>query len=79
MNRLNIWATDNGYAYLEALTKEKVYIVAGPEFGNLEGHILVINKAIYGLRSSGLRWREKLADTLRDMSFVHPKLRRTFG
>jgi hypothetical protein len=26
------------------------YIVAGPEFGQLEGHYLIIVKALYGLR-----------------------------
>jgi hypothetical protein len=32
-------------------------------------YTLLINKALYGLRSSGLRWHEKFADTLRDMGF----------
>ena len=67
LNGLDLWATDIGNAYLEAETKEKVYIIAGKEFGDLEGHILVIHKALYGLRSSGLRWHEILADCLRDM------------
>ena len=65
-----IWATDIGNAYLESFTKEKVYIKAGPEFGDREGHILIISKALYGLKSSGLRWHERLADVLRDMGFV---------
>ena len=50
-----------------------MYIIAGPEFGPLEGHTLVMNKALYGLRSSGLRWHEKLADSLRDMNFISTK------
>ena len=33
-------------AYLEAYTKEKIYFVAGPEFGELEGTIMIVNKAI---------------------------------
>jgi hypothetical protein len=41
--------TDIGNAYLEAYTFEKVYIEAGPEFRDREGHILVISKALYGL------------------------------
>ena len=48
------WAIDIGNAYLEALTSEKVCIRAGPEFGpELEGHLLIIYKALYGLKSSG--------------------------
>jgi hypothetical protein len=64
LNNLKLWGADIGNAYLEAKTKEKVFVVAGPEFADLEGHILVINKALYGLRSSGLRWHERFADTL---------------
>jgi hypothetical protein len=45
LNGMELWATDNGYAYLEAFTSEIVFIIAGPEFGDLEGHILVISKA----------------------------------
>ena len=73
LNGLDVWSTDIGNAYLEAKTKEKVYVIAGPEFGDREGHVLVIDKALYGLRSSGLRFREKLADSLRDMGFVPSK------
>jgi hypothetical protein len=69
LNGLESWATDIGNAYLEAETSEKVFIVAGPEFGELEGHTLVVFKALYGLRSSGLRWSEKFSLCLRDMGF----------
>ena len=73
LNHLEIWATDVGNAYLEAKTQEKVFIIAGPEFGELEGHLLVVYKALYGLRTSGLRWHERFADTLRDMGFQTSK------
>ena len=50
---------------------EKVYIIAGKEFAcvGLEGHFLVIVKALYGLKSSGARWWEVLADMLCQMGF----------
>ena len=67
------WATDIGNTYFEAKTKENVYIVGIPEFGELEGHTLVIFKAIYGLCSIGLRWHKRLSDTPRDMRFSLPK------
>ena len=54
LNNLEVWAADIANAYLEAKTKEKLYVVAGPELEELEGHILVIYKALYGLKSSGL-------------------------
>jgi hypothetical protein len=58
------WATDIGNAYLEAKTCEKVCIRAGPEFGNMSGHLLIIDKALYGLRFSGRMFEELLADCL---------------
>jgi hypothetical protein len=67
---LDLWATDIGNAYLEAFTMEQnYYIVAGPDFGQLEGHYLIIIKALYGLRTSGLRWHERFADCLRNEGF----------
>ena len=69
LNDLETWATDIGNAYLEAETMEKVAIVAGPEFGDLEGHTLIIVKALYGLKSSGLRWYERFSDCLKEMNF----------
>jgi len=69
LNNLDVWAMDIGNAYLKAETKEKVYIIARPEFGELEGHTLIIFKALYGLRTSGLCWHERFADCLQDMGF----------
>ena len=69
LNQLEVWATDVGNAYLEAETKERIYIIAGSEFGARKGHILIIKKALYGLRSSGKRWHERFADCLRDEGF----------
>ena len=53
LNNMKVWAADIGNTYLEAATKEKLYIVAGHEFEELQGHILVINKPLYGLKNSG--------------------------
>ena len=74
LNGLESWGTDVGNACLEDKTKEKVYIIVGPEFGDLEGHALVVKKALYGLRTSGLRWHERLADCLRSASFFPCKM-----
>ena len=57
------WATDIGNAYLEAVTSEKVCIRVGPEFGpKLEGHLLIIYKALYGLRLSGKAFGQMLKE-----------------
>ena len=46
LNNLELWGADIGNAYLEAFTGEKLYIVAGPEFQELEGYILIFLKAL---------------------------------
>ena len=66
---MEVWGADIGNAYLETTTREKVYIVAGPEFDELQGHILVILKAFYGLKSSGLRWPQRLHDIILQLGF----------
>jgi Reverse transcriptase (RNA-dependent DNA polymerase) len=72
-NNLELWGTNVGNTYLEATTKERVYIVGGSEFGDLEGHTLVIQKALYGLRSSGLCWHQRFADVLQSLGFKQCK------
>ena len=69
MNGLELYGADIGNAYLEPKTKKKVCFVAGKEFGDYKGHLLLINKALYGLKTSGKRWYERLADCLREMGF----------
>ena len=70
LNGLEITGGDIGNAYLEAYTKEKVCFRAGPEFGPREGEIMIIDKALYGLRTSGARFHAKFADTLRQLGFT---------
>ena len=76
LNHLEFWSTDIGNAYLESRTQEKVYIKAGDEFSDRAGHFLVIIKALYGLKSSGLRWSQRLADVLRTMGFTPSRAER---
>ena len=66
---MEVWVADIGNTYLEATTKEKIYIVAGPEFEVLNGHILVIHKALYGLKSSGLRWSQRIHYLMLELGF----------
>ena len=55
LNDLEIWGADVGNAYLEAYTDEKLCIIAGPEFKELQGHLLIMIKALYGTHSGGAR------------------------
>ena len=49
LNNLKCYAGDVSSEYLHGVTREKVYFIAGPEFGDLEGCILIIYKSLYGL------------------------------
>ena len=53
LNQLEAWCTDIGNAYLEAYTEELLYIIVGPEFEELEGHCMIIVKALYGTKTGG--------------------------
>ena len=66
---MKVWAADIDNAYREATTREKLYIVALPEFEELQGHILVIHKALYGLKSSSLRWSQRIHDIMLELNF----------
>jgi len=70
---MKIWSTDVGNACLETHTEEKVCIIASPEFGDHEGHVLIVSKAPCGLHSSAPRWSERLADVLREMGHFTSK------
>ena len=69
LNNLELWGADVGNAYLQALTREKLYIVGGPEFEELQGHDLVMYKTLYGTRSGGACWHDKFFDVLHHMGF----------
>ena len=73
LNNLELWGADIGNAYLEAHTQEKLFIIGGAEFEELQGFILIFNKALYGLKSSGKRWAEKFYDIIKDMGYTPSK------
>jgi hypothetical protein len=73
LNGLDILAGDVQNAYLNAETKEKVYMIAGKEFGVNQGKRVLIVRALYGLKSSGAQWRSHMAQTLRDLGFESSK------
>ena len=52
---------------------EKIWKYAGPEFGSERGQLVIIRKALYGLKSSGAAFRAHLAETLHDIGFKPTK------
>jgi len=81
LNGLQVWSTDIGNAHLETHTKEKVHVIAGPEFGDREGHVLVISKALHGPQHTPV---DCVGQNVSQMSwerwdFSHLIARKTFG
>ena len=70
LNDLDLVMIDVGNAFVNADSREKVCARAGPEFGEFEGCIVLIVKALYGLRSSGSAWHAHFSDHLKGMGFA---------
>ena len=64
LNDLKILAGDTQNVYLNAFTKEKIYFRAVDEWKADKGKIIVITRALYGLKSSALIWQNHLADNI---------------
>jgi hypothetical protein len=69
LNDLDILAADVGNAYLNADCREKIWTIADPEFGSKVGTVMIIEKALYGLKTSGAAWRALLASLLTDLGY----------
>ena len=73
-NSLDLLSGDVGNAFLYGKTREKIWVKLGPEFGpGIAGRIGIIIKGLYGLKTSGARWSEDLADTLRSLGWFPSK------
>jgi hypothetical protein len=69
LNDLQVLSADIGNAYLNAPNREKVYAIAGKEFGSRAGEIVIIVRALYGLKSAGAAWRSHLANSLHAIGY----------
>ena len=64
LNNLDVLAGDIHNAFLEAPTKEKIFFCAGDEWKSYTGNVVIVVKALYGLKYSALQFRNCLADSL---------------
>ena len=53
LNDLSVLSCNIANAYLNAPCAEKLWTLAGPEFGKDAGSVMILKKAIYGLQSAG--------------------------
>ena len=71
INGLSLMEGDNG---LKSCTQEKVYFIEGPEFGPTASHTYIVDKALYGVRSSRLHFHECLSSILWEYGFHSSKV-----
>ena len=69
LNDLDIMAADIGNAYLNAPCREKIWTMAGQEFGTDCVVIFIITRALYGLKSAGAAWRSFFVPVLTMLGF----------
>ena len=73
LNDFEIWGADVGNAYLEAYTDQNLCIIVGPEFKELQVHLLIMIKTLHGTHSGGARWHDRLSDILQELKFKPSK------
>jgi hypothetical protein len=69
LNDLNVLGADVQNAFLTAPNKEKVWMIAGPEFGIDEGKTFLVVKALYGLKPASFSFRSFMAEKLTQLGF----------
>ena len=69
-NGLDVLAFDIPNSYFTAQCREKIWTVAGPEFGSDIGKISIIKMDRYDLKSSGAAFSSLLAETLHELNIT---------
>lgn len=65
LNDLEMKMCDIGNAYLQAETREKLWFKAGAEWGDRKDCIVIVTRALYGLKSSGAEWKKTFASYIK--------------
>jgi hypothetical protein len=70
---LKVIAADIGNAFLHGKNREKTMIKAGPEFGNLQGKLLIVEGGWYGHKTAAAAFHSHLSTHLRHLGFSPSK------
>ena len=73
LNDLDILSCDIANAYLNAECTEKLWYEAGAEFGSDKGKVMILGKAVCGLKSAANAWRQTLLEVIQGMGYVPNK------
>ena len=69
MNNLDTMVCDLENAYLNAPCREKIWFEGGAKCDEDKGKLLVVVRALCGLKSAGSPWRAALAEVLAALGF----------
>jgi len=67
---LDLMTADIGNVFPTAPVSEKVYAIAGAEFGDKQGSVIEIVRALYGLSGSSRAFADFLSDLLISLDFI---------
>ena len=69
LNDLKISACNISGAYINTPAGEKVWFEAGKEWGKDCGRVMIVVRALYGLKSSAKAWRQFFVRTLTKLGY----------
>ena len=70
LNNLDFLACVIQNAYLTAQCREKIWTRTGPDFRSESGCIMIVMRALYGLKSSSAAFCAPLTETLYDIGYL---------
>ena len=70
LNSVDVMSCNLENAYLNAMCREKIWFEGGTECGEDKGKVLIVARALYGLKYVVSSWRSALAQVLKDLDFV---------
>jgi hypothetical protein len=70
LNDLDVLARDVTNAYLDVKCCKKIWFKGGIETGEDKRKVMIVTRALYGLKSSRAAWQADLAATLQDLKFT---------
>jgi hypothetical protein len=70
LNDLDVKVADIDNAYLTAPITEKVWTVLVTEFGDDNGKRELVVRALYGLKSAGMSFRNHLAECMKRLGWI---------
>ena len=70
LNGVDVMPCNLENAYLNVMCRNKIFFEGGTKCGEDKGKVLIVVRALYGLKSGGSSWCAAIAKVLKDLDFV---------